>query len=101
MSYIRISEAKKHCNIDKDFKADDEYIGLLIDVAEDAVSKHIDKPLEECLKYGILEPSIKACILLMIGQLYANREPVAFGSAVEVPLAYTYLANINKRYEIP
>lgn len=101
MSYILIDDAKKHCNIDEDFHDDDEYIKLLIDVAEDAVSKHIDKPLDKCLKHGKIEASIRACILLMIGQLYANREPVSYATAVEVPLAYNYLANLNKTYVIP
>lgn len=100
MAYLLLSETKKHLNVDKDFKDDDNYIQMLIDVAEDAVEKHIDKPLKECMKYGVLEPTIKQAILLMVGNLYANREAVTYGSAVEVPLCYQYLVGLNISHNI-
>ena len=42
-----LETAKKHLNLDDSFNDDDSYITLLIQAAEDAVSKHIDKPLVE------------------------------------------------------
>ena len=45
--YVTLESAKKHLNLDDSFNDDDSYITLLIQAAEDAVSKHIDKPLVE------------------------------------------------------
>ena len=39
-------------------------------------------------------------MLLMIGNLYANREPVAFGTVVKPPYSYEYLIGLYKHYEI-
>ena len=53
-------------------------------------------------KEGILFrhlPIIHA-MLLMIGNLYANREPVAFGTVVKLPYSYEYLIGLYKHYEI-
>ena len=45
--YVNLETAKKHLNLDDSFTDDDSYISLLMKAAEDAVSKHIDKPLVE------------------------------------------------------
>ena len=37
---------------------------------------------------------------IMIGNLYANREPVAFGTVVKLPYSYEYLIGLYKHYEI-
>lgn len=39
-------------------------------------------------------------MLLMIGNLYANREPVTYGTVVKIPYTYEYLIGLYKRYEI-
>lgn len=99
--YVLLKEAKKHCNIDFDFTDDDDYLKYLISVAEDAVSKHIGKDLKDTVKNGVIEPAVKQSILLMIGNLYANREIDSYGTATEVPFGYRYLANLNKNWFIP
>ena len=80
--YITLEQAKKHLLVDEDFRADDMYILDLIAVAEDSVSKHLDIALDELEVGGTLPPAIIHAMLLMIGNLYANREPVAFGTVV-------------------
>ena len=35
--YILLDDAKRHLNVDKDFRDDDKYIASLIDVAEKVV----------------------------------------------------------------
>lgn len=40
--FVTLSLAKKHLQIDEDFKEDDNYIIGLIKVAEDAVAKNLD-----------------------------------------------------------
>ena len=47
--YITLSQAKKQLQIDEDFSDDDNYIISLIQVAEDAIAKNLDMPLQEIL----------------------------------------------------
>lgn len=99
--YITIDEVKKHLNIDASFKDDDQYLSDLIAVAEDAVSKHLDIALNELMVGGKLPPAITHSILLMVGNLYANREPVAYTSVVKVPYTLEYLLGLYKHYYLP
>ena len=101
--YILLEQAKAHLNIEKDFNEDNEYIIHLIQVAEDAISKRIDKKLSDCVDptTGYLEKSIIQSILLLIGQFYANREAASPTSVNEIPIGFEYLCNLNKHYSIP
>lgn len=96
--YITLCEAKKHLLIDREFKEDDEYILALIDTAEEAVSKNLNTRLDSIIEGGELPPSVKAAILLLIGNFYANREPVAYTSVSKVPYTFDYLISLNKNY---
>lgn len=98
--YLTLEQVKKHLLVDDGFKADDSYITDLITVAEDSVSRHLDIALEELDEGGKLPPSIIHAMLLMIGNLYANREPVTFGTVVKIPFTYEYLVGLYKRYGI-
>lgn len=90
---------KKHLNIDPDFCDDDDYIVTLAEVAEQAVEKHIDSRLSDIAKEedGLPSPLFHA-MLLMIGNLYANRESVSYSTAVEVPKSYDYLLSLYRNY---
>lgn len=99
--YITLKEGKKHLQIDEDFTDDDNYIISLIQVAEDAVAQHLDTALIELIKDGELPSAVKHSILLMVGNLYATREPVAYTSAVKVPYTLDYLLGLYKHYDIP
>lgn len=100
--YVELETAKKHLNLDESFTDDDSYITFLIQAAEEAVSKHIDQPLVELEdSKGVLPPAILHSILLLIGNLYANREPVAFANAVKVPYTLDYLLGLYKYYYLP
>ena len=99
--YITVDEAKKHLNIDASFKDDDNYISDLIVVAEDAVSQHLDIALDELVVGGNLPPAILHSILLIVGNLYANREPISYTSVVKVPYTLDYLLGLYKHYYLP
>lgn len=99
--YVTLKEAKRHLQIDEDFKDDDEYIIALIQVAEDAVAKYLDIPLASLLEDGFLPSSIVHSILLMLSNLYANREPVAFSNPVKVPYTLEFLLGFYKHYFFP
>jgi uncharacterized phage protein (predicted DNA packaging) len=98
--YITLEQAKQHLLVDADFKADDLYILDLITVAQDSVEKHLDIALEELEDGGNLPPSIVHAMLLMIGNLYANREPVVAGKVYKIPYTYEYLIGLYRHYEI-
>lgn len=99
--FIEISDIKKHLNIDEEFLDDDEYLEYLISVAEDALSKHIDKNLQEVADEngGELPAVLMHAMKLFIGDMYQSRESTSFGgNATEIPFSYTYLASLYKNY---
>ncbi|MBD5225822.1 MAG: phage gp6-like head-tail connector protein [Bacteroidales bacterium] len=99
--YITLSNAKKHLQIDDDYKDDDEYLIMLIQVAEDAIEANLNTPLSSLLRNGVLPKSVYHSILLMIGNLYSNREPVSFTSVTKVPYTLEFLLATYKHYYIP
>lgn len=97
--YVEVRTAKKHLNLDDSFQEDDNYILLLIEAAEQAVSLHIDKPLVELEdSKGMIPPAIFHSILLLVGNLYAVREPVSFTTAIKIPYTLDYLLGGFKSY---
>ena len=99
--YITKDLAKHHLQIDEEYLEDDDYLVLLIQAAEDAVSKHLDIPLDKLLQNGVLPASIIQAILLLIGNFYANREPVSYTTVVKIPYTVDYLLSLYKHYYIP
>lgn len=99
--YVTLKLAKKHLQIDDSYTDDDAYITGLIQAAEDAVSQHLDIALQDLLVDGILPSAIVHSILLMVGNLYATREPIAYGSVTKVPYTLEYLLGLYKQYNIP
>ncbi len=101
MNYITLEQAKQHLLVDISFSADDSYIESLIAVAEDSVKQHLDvTALSELEVGGILPPALFHAMLLMIGNFYSNREPIAFTSVAKLPLSYEYLIGLYKHYEV-
>lgn len=97
--YISLDLAKKHLNLESGFTEDDEYILGLIEAAEQAVEVHVNEPLEKiaaknegCLPIPLLHAS-----LLMIGNLYQNREIVGTKTA-QLPFNYRYLIDLYRNY---
>lgn len=97
---MTLNEVKKHLNIDESFTEDDDYITSLIKVAEDAVAKNENIALKDMIEDGELSPSVKHSILLLIGNLYNNREATSYSVPSEVPYAYKYLVNLNRNFTV-
>lgn len=97
---MTLNEVKKHLNIDESFTEDDNYITDLIKVAEDAVAKNENIALNDMIEDGELPPSIKHSILLLVGNLYNNREATSYSVPSEVPYAYKYLVNLNRNFTV-
>ena len=80
--YLDLGRIKKHLNLDSGFTDDDDYILLLEDVAEKTVERHIDCSLSDLqAESGELPAPLLQALLLYIGDMYSNRESVAFSSA--------------------
>ena len=98
--YLDLTKIKKHLNINEDYTADDMYLTDLSEVAERVVENHIDNKLDNIATRngGTLPAPILHAMLLFIGNMYANRESVAFVSANEIPLSYAYILDLYKCY---
>lgn len=99
--YIDLDLAKKHLNLEPSFTEDDEYILGLIDVAESAVAVHANENFEELAESGggCLPTPLLQAALLMIGNLYQNREVVA-AKTNKLPFNYQYLIDLYRNYSI-
>jgi uncharacterized phage protein (predicted DNA packaging) len=90
MAYVTLEQAKDHLRVD--FQDDDIYILDLIAVAEASVANEIGSTLASNVSGGELPKPLYQAILMMVGHLYANREPVLIGvSCVKIPFTLEYL----------
>lgn len=97
--YITLELAKRHLNIEPDFHDDDEYIVGLIDVAEQAVRVDVNDDLETIAERngGCIPTPLFQAALLMLGNLYQNREIVG-AKTVALPFGYKYLIDLYRNY---
>ena len=97
--YIELDYAKKHLNIEDDFKDDDEYILGLIDAAEQAVRVHVNEDFDTLSEAngGCLPAPLEQAMLLAIGNWYQNREPLGTRNAA-LPFNYQYLIDLYRNY---
>ena len=96
---LTLATLKKHLNIDADFTSDDNYILMLEEVAEELVQKHIDITFEDSVtNQGSFPIPLVHAVLLFVGNLYENRESVAFTSVNEVPKTLSYILEMYRDY---
>jgi hypothetical protein len=96
---ITLDQAKKHLNLEPDFVEDDEYILGLISMAEQAVRVHVNEDFDTLAEKngGCLPAPLSQAMLLMIGNMYQNREPLGTRNAA-LPFNYQYLINLYQNY---
>lgn len=99
IQYVDLETVKKHLNLEQQFEEDDLYLMALIDVAQAAVEKYLDMPLEDMCKDRILPSPIKHAILLLIGTFYAQRESISSASMQPVPNAFELLCDLYRNYD--
>jgi len=97
--YLDLETAKAWLNIEPQFQEDDLLIYALIDVAQAAVEKYIDQPLEDIVKDGVLPSPIKQAMLFLIGTYYAQRESITSGSYQPVPHTFELLCDLYRNYD--
>lgn len=97
--YVTLDKVKKHLNIDNDFTEDDEYLEYLIEVAEEVVSKHIDRDLRDIVDGdGSIPGPLHHAILLFIGNMYDSRESNVYTSVQQLPHSFDYLLDLYQNY---
>lgn len=103
--YITLELAKKHLNIEEDYREDDEFIMFLIEVAEQTVEVHVNEKLEDIAERsgGCIPAPIFQAMLLQIGNLYQNREivgnkAIAGNKNITLPFNYQYLIDLYRNY---
>lgn len=98
--YLQLDQIKKHLNIDDDYTGDDDYLLFLASTAELVVERHIDCSLVElCDDRGDLPTPLRHAMLLFIGDMYQNRESIAYSNPHSIPFSYEYLLGLYKNYE--
>ena len=96
--YITIEEIKQHLYID--FEADDIALSDMINTAEEIIEKYLNVSLLSLATDNKLPYSIKQAIKIMVGNLYSNRESVAFNAIpYKIPFSYEYLLQPYKNYK--
>lgn len=98
MAYVTLEALKQHLRVE--FTADDAYLTTLIDVAEVAIGNELGKPLSEYAADNTLPTPLQHAIKLLAGDLYNNRESVAFATPHEVPRTLDYLLQPYKVYNV-
>lgn len=98
MAYVTLEALKQHLRVE--YTADDSYLTTLIDVAEAAIGNELGKPLANFAADGTLPAPLVHAIKLLCGDLYNNRESVAFATPHEVPRSLEYLLQPYKVYNV-
>lgn len=96
MAYVSLADLKQHLKVE--VTADDAYLTTLIEVAEVAIGNELGKPLSEYVTDNALPTPLIHAIKLLAGDLYNNRESVAFATPHEVPRTLDYLLQPYKVY---
>ena len=83
MPIVSLADAKTHLRVDG--SAEDGFIELLLGAAEDAVARYLNRPVPWRDTDGTETPvpaAVKVAVLLILGDLYANREASVVGATV-------------------
>jgi len=99
--YLTLDQAKRHLNLESEYIDDDDYIASLMQVAEATVELHINQKLIDVAANNgeVLPLPLLQAMLLMVGNLYANREMISFATkTAEIPFNYRYLLDFYQNY---
>jgi hypothetical protein len=91
---------KTHLNIDSEYEADDAYLEYLEGVAKEIIEKHIDRTFDDIVaEEGEIPQPLLHAMLLMIGNMYANRESVSYSPTYSVPNSLSYILSLFRSYD--
>lgn len=78
---VTLEQAKNHLRVDQSETIEDSHIEMLIDAAHAYAEKYLNRAIP--WDGEPVPASVTAAMLLVIGDLYENREGQVIGSAVE------------------
>lgn len=84
MAVVSLALFKKHVRCD-DFDEDDEYLGHLLETAEEAVISATNRDLSELMSGGDFPLRLKQAIMMLAAHWYNQRESVSGTQMYEVP----------------
>lgn len=101
MTHITIDEVKQHLYID--FEDDDNILSGYAEAAENIIAKRLNGE-DDLTSYeddnGEIPKALKQAVLIMTGNLYSNRESVAFNAIPQrIPYSFEYLLRPFKNYK--
>lgn len=103
MAYIDLQLAKRHLNVEDEFTEDDEYIKLLVSVAEEKVAKELCVSVEDLatIDGGKEIPApLKQAILLSVGGYYEFREEITAVQSRPLEQGVKYLTALYRDYSL-
>lgn len=103
MAYVDLQMAKRHLNIESGFEEDDEYIQMLISVAEEKVAKELCVSAEELATIDggeDIPAPLKHAILLSVGAYYAFREDITTVQSRPLEQGVKYLTQLYRDYSL-
>lgn len=92
-----IDELKQNLNIESDYKDDDEYLMMLLEVAEEMVFKYLDKQKSD---FTVIPSNVRYAILVLASQYYENRTSIAFASSNKIPYSFDFLLSTERNITI-
>lgn len=97
---ITIKELAKQCNIDNLTTDEESYLDTLLEVSTLTVENKIQQKLSDLATANgdVLPAPLRQAVLLIAANLYANREPVAYGVPQRVPYTLDYLIGPYIKY---
>jgi len=97
MAYTTLESLKIHLNIEAAFTGDDDYLTSLIAVVELAIADYCNGGLTDVDPIPV---TVMQAALLLAGNLYKNRSPVAFGQGYKIPYSFEFLLSPYRVYTV-
>jgi len=84
--FLGLEDIKDHLNIDQDWHGDDKYLVMLLNASEAFIKAYTDNPeLEDFTTSDATPEPLKAAALLLIADMYKNREKSISGNTKDNP----------------
>ena len=96
--YITVEELQSQCFIDSPTDKEIKYLEDLLDASVTTIENKIQQKLVDISPEGKLPKPLKQAALLIAANLYANREPVAYGVPQRIPYTLDYLIQPYIKY---
>lgn len=88
-----LNQLKNNLNIEIGYTDEDEYLTMLLQVAEEAVFNYINKTVED---FPIIPNPLVYAIICLSTQYYESRSSLSFGQPYKIPYSFEFLLSPYK-----